>query len=209
MVRSKVGALMATAAVALAAGGCGGGGGSDNAAATSASTTAAATQAATTPQTTTTAPAPPVKSASGSWAKKLCTAMAKNQQPVNPPQINPADPQATITAMAKFLDDIGAQIQAQRDAIAQVGPPPGAKARRAYEKVQARLATVHAKVTAASKRLSSTKVSNAKDMNALFKSIGQDMQNFASYGGPVRDLIGRNGDLAKAISREPACRSLS
>lgn len=230
MKRTFVGVGVAAVMAVLMAG-CGGG--SDTTTQANAPVTQPTTAApATTTPTTTTAPSKgkkdgksgkgKAKSGSGSsskgsatptaaeskWARDVCTAMSSQVQTLQPPSVNPQDPKASVDSLVKFLAEVEDQIGTQRNAIAKVGAPPIEGAGKAYDRVLERLDGVRKQVAGVRSDLGKADPKDGQQMMKIFTELGKQLQGFASYKGPVADLVGRNGKIAHAIAGEQACATL-
>lgn len=146
--------------------------------------------------------------AESKWARDVCTAMSSQVQTLQPPAVNPQDPKASVDSLVKFLADVEEQIGTQRDAIAKVGAPPIEGAGKAYDRVLERLDAVRKQVAGVRSDLGKADPKDGQEMMKIFSRLGKQLQDFATYKGPVADLVGRNGKIAHAIAGEQACATL-
>ncbi len=228
MKRTFVGVGVAAVMAVLMAG-CGGGSDTTTQANAPVAQPTTAAPATTTTPPTTTAPSKAKKSGKGKaksgsgssskgsatptaaeskWARDVCTAMSSQVQTLQPPSVNPQDPKASVDSLVKFLAEVEDQIGTQRDAIAKVGAPPIEGAGHAYERVLERLDAVRKQVAGVRSDLGKADPKDGQEMMKIFSRLGKQMQDFASYKGPVADLVGRNGKIAHAIAGEQACATL-
>lgn len=143
-----------------------------------------------------------------SWAEKLCTTMAGKAKTVQPPKVDAQSPAATKKALVTFFTDVGDQLEDQIATVKEVGPPPAADAKAAWEKAVERMSGVEEDVTKIRQNIRGADAQNAADINAVVADLGKQMGKLTEYQGPVAELS-ENKTLQDALVNEPACSKVS
>lgn len=154
--------------------------------------------------------ATPAKSSTprAEWVLATCRGLGQINASVQPPSVQPSSPSDTKASLERFYNDLSKVLSEQEKALAAVGTPPGANARRDYRETLGRIRDVQAQLAELKGRVQASDLKTADDLNELLEALGRRMQKMASYQGPMADLI-RSRALGKAIDREPACSKLS
>lgn len=163
--------------------------------------------------TATEAPSTPVKPAKSStpraeWVLATCRSLARVNDSVQPPSVQPSTPQKTKESLERFYTDLAAVLTEQEKALVAVGEPPGRNAGRDYREMLTRLKDVQTQLTELKGRVSAADLKTADDLNDLLEVLGRRMQKMATYQGPIADLV-KSRALGASIGRESACSKLS
>lgn len=204
--RPTTSGLFAAALVAAALlSGCGD---DDKAAAPGGASAPASTPAATTPAggSSGSSTAPAGKAQAAAWADKLCKDIAKTTKPVTPPDVqNATDPAKVQDGMAKFLNDLTAQLGKQLDVLKEAGAPPEIKADKTYANAIARLEILESRLKKVQAGIEQGKP--ADDVQGVMSAIGKELSSLSSYQGPIQDLS-KNKGLAPVLAAAPSCQSI-
>jgi len=142
------------------------------------------------------------------WVRRLCTSMAADAKALQPPVTDTSDPATVQRSLVRFLQQTNSQLSAQVENFRSVGDPPTERARPGYRRVLERLEEIESRMKQLQSEVEKAKPKNERDLVTSFQRIGRTMQEFANYGGPIADLAGRSGTLAKAINAERTCARL-
>ncbi len=143
-----------------------------------------------------------------SWAAKLCTTMAGKASEVQPPKVDAKSPEATKKALITFFSDVGEQLEEQVDTVKEVGPPPAAADKAAWDKAVKRMSGVEDDVAKIRRSLRAAEAQNAADINSVVADLGKQMTKLNQYQGPVAELS-EHKSLSDALVNEPACSKVS
>lgn len=143
-----------------------------------------------------------------SWAKQLCTAIASENKPITPPDVNGSSPDGTQKSLVTFFGSVVDQLGGQIETIEKVGPPPGASAKSEWEDATKELRKVRKDVAKLVRNIKAENPKNAKDVQSLLTNLGKQMSALSSYQGPIAELS-KSKELGAALAAEPTCASAS